>query len=158
MANLKITGLDDYIKQLNKIADPEPAIKAAIYEGAGLLTDEMRAAIEQLPKFSRGENGGRAHGVTDIERTGLLRGLGITPILSRDGVFNAKIGFEGYNENKTKNWPQGKPNAMIARSIESGTSWLQASPFIDKTTRANKKRVERQMVAAFDKEMKKITK
>lgn len=158
MANLKITSLDEYLKQLNKIADPEPAIKAAIYEGAGLLTNEMRTAIEKLPKFSRSENGGRAHGVTDVERAGLLRGLGITPISNRDGVFNAKIGFDGYNDNKTKNWPQGKPNAMIARSIESGTSWLQSSPFVDKTTRANKKRVERQMVAAFDNEIKKIIK
>ena len=47
---------------------------------------------------------------------------------------------------------------MIARSIESGTSWLQSSPFVDKTTRSNKKKVERQMVAAFDKEIKKIIK
>lgn len=158
MANLKIKGLDEYIKQLNKIEDPEPAIKAAIYEGAGLLADEMHTAIEQLPKFSRGENGHRARGVTDIERAGLLRGLGITPILNKDGILNAKIGFDGYNDNKTKAWPSGKPNTMVARSIESGASWLQASPFIDKTTRANKKRVERQMVAAFDKEFKKITK
>ena len=97
MANLKITGLDEYLKRLNKIADPEPAIKAAIYEGAGLLTNEMRTAIEKLPKFSRSENGGRAHGVTDIERAGLLRGLGITPISNRNGVFEDSTGLIHYS-------------------------------------------------------------
>lgn len=39
-------------------------------------------------------------------------------------MYNVKIGFDGYNNIRSKRWPQGQPNQMVARAIESGTSWM----------------------------------
>ena len=45
---------------------------------------------------------------------------------------NTKIGFDGYNDVKTKKYPNGQPNMMIARSINAGTSFRRPYPFVQR--------------------------
>ena len=41
--------------------------------------------------------------LTKTAKQGLLDGLGITPMRNDDGVWNVKIGFDGYNDMPTQN-------------------------------------------------------
>lgn len=98
-------------------------------------------------------------GATKLEKEGLLKegkktGFGLAPIRMDDGkkggYLNTKAGMNGYNEHKTAKWPQGHPNMMVARAIESGTSFRAKCPFIAPTVRKYKDEVERRIAKEFD--------
>ena len=70
-----------------------------------------------------------------------------------NGYINTKIGFDGYNATKTKKYPNGQPNALIARSIESGTSKHQKTPFVRPAISKAKAKAEAAMAASVDKDI-----
>lgn len=155
MATLKTVGVDEYINQLNAILDNSAKVAGRmVYEGAGIVADEIKSRIQMIPARDESENG-RAMGVTDIERKGLSESLGISRMRNDEGFFNEKIGFDGYNGHVTKAYPKGHPNSMVARTVESGTSWLQKTPFIAPAVSASRGKAEKAMEKIFDKEIEK---
>ena len=56
-----------------------------------------------------------------------------------NGFLNVKIGFDGYNNVRTRTYPKGQPNALIARATESGSSVRKKTPFIRPAVNASKK-------------------
>ena len=86
----------------------------------------------------------------------MLEGFGIARMQDENGYFNVKVGFDGYNANKTKKWPNGKPNSMIARSIEGGTSWKPKHPFVAPAVNKTKALAEMAMAAEIDKRIRTI--
>lgn len=138
-------GLDTYIKDLEQYKDNiEEISRRAIYEGADVLADEIRKSIERL-----NTSDGR---VTDYEKEGLLEGLGIARMRKNGTIIDAKIGMDGYNHHPTKKYPKGQPNAMIARSIEKGTSFRRPQPFISNTVERCRAQAENAMSAEFDRQ------
>lgn len=157
MAKWKVgDGIDKYINSLEEISNAtDEMIGKAIYEGAKVVTDEIRGALEGLPVDNRiAKNGETLTGISQAQKSGLLDGLGITT-MRKDDSYNVKVGFDGYNNVKTKTWPKGQPNSMIARSLESGTSFRAKNPVISKATRAAKAQAEEAMAKAFDDELEK---
>ena len=73
------------------------------------------------------------------------------------GVYNAKVGFDGYNGIVTRRWPQGQPNVLIARACESGSSAMLKQPFARKAINGQKKRAQEAMGKAVNEEIDKIT-
>lgn len=163
--------IDQYIKNLERFSNAtDDMLKATIYPGAKVIADEMRKAIHDLPEINttpretKGSgvkrpkdtrtrsNRNRPKGVTRVEKEGLLEGLGIAGMRYDGSILNAKIGMDGYNKHVTDKWPKGHPNAMIARSVESGTSFRQKTPFIQPTASKNKSRAENEMAKEFDKQ------
>ena len=146
MAKITFSGLDLYAEELNKIADRLPKmIDAALYEGAKVVADQTQKEIEGLTEL------------TPEARQGLHDGLGVAHFWRDGGATVTKIGFEGYNKKRTKRWPNGQPNAMIARSLIRGTSCMRANRF---TARAAKKARERSIEAMqqrLDQDLKKYT-
>lgn len=154
MAKSKVIGIDNWTTTINEISiDSEKMASAAVYQGAGVITDGLRAAIQKLSARSGGY-GRYWIGVTDEERQGLLDGLGITQHKKNDGIVSTKIGFDGYNAYKTKKYPQGHPNSMVARTLETGTSWLHKTPFIAPTVRRLKESAVAAMQAELDKNIR----
>ena len=98
-------------------------------------------------------------GPGDTQKKGLWESLGVTP-LSDDGkgFLNVKVGFDGYNRMNTKRWPKGQPNQMIARSIERGTSFMKANPFVKRAVAQTQKRAKEAMSKAANREFEKIMK
>ena len=74
----------------------------------------------------------------------------------QNGYLNVKIGFDGYNRTKTDQYPQGQPNQLVARGVESGTSWKQKHPFIRPAVTRARKKAEEKMAEVLDYEIKKI--
>ena len=80
-------------------------------------------------------------------------------ILSHDdGVVNVKLGCDGYNSTKTEKYPNGQPNVLIARSVNSGTTFRKKTKFVDKAVDSAKNAAEAAMDAACSREIEKIMK
>ena len=140
-------GLDSYISYLQKIgAVTDEAIGEAVYEMAKVVADSVRSGIQALPTVSNQANiatykKGYSR-LSDEEKQGLLDGFGVSPMQDDGGYINVKLGFDGYNSVKTKKYPKGQPNALIARVTESGSSYREKTPFIRPAVNASKKQAE----------------
>ena len=140
-------GLNRYIEYLQKInAVTDEVIGEAVYEMAKVVADKVRSSIQALPTVSNEANiatykKGYSR-LSDKEKQGLLDGFGISPLQEDSGFVNVKLGFDGYNSVKTKKYPQGQPNALIARVTESGSSYREKTPFIRPAVNASKKQAE----------------
>lgn len=161
MAKITFPGLTDYELMLSKLeGSTDEMIGKAVYAGAGIVADAIKDSIKALP-IVRGygtESDPLPGGVTAPQKAGLIDGLGIAPMQNDMGYLNVKIGFDGYNATETEQYPFGQPNQLVARGVESGTSWKQKKPFIRPAINASKSRAEAEMARILDQEIEKITK
>lgn len=154
-------GLDSYISYLQKIdAVTDEVIGEAVYEMAKVVADSVRASIQALPTVSNEANiatykKGYSR-LSDKEKQGLLDGFGVSPMQDDNGFVNVKLGFDGYNSVKTKKYPKGQPNALIARVTESGSSYREKTPFIRPAVKAARKPAEKAGQAKIDEKIKSI--
>lgn len=155
MAKLKFKGLEEYENLLHRIYALTPdMIENTVKKGGDVMADAMRSAIESIPVDNRRvKNGETLNGISTLQKDGLLESFGVAPVRNDDGYVNVKLGFDGYNGIHTEKYPRGQPNAMIARAVNSGTSFRQKYPFVDQTVREYKKRTEDTMIKEFDKAM-----
>lgn len=132
------SNLKQVVDEINKVisgfekasgiqADKEAA-ERILNAGLNIAADQVRAELER---------------VQSDEATGqLLESLGITPIkMDRDGNWNGKVGFDGYDRN-------GVPNQLKARVMESGTSKRKKRPFIRPAINKCRKSAEEAMIKA----------
>lgn len=162
MAKLTAYRFEVIIDQTAKLADKGPELcKAAVYAGAKVMADAYRREISALHTVSEKKQMAAWHKMEPTylsvkQKIGLLNSLGVTPIKSRNGVYNAKVGFDGYNAIITKSWPHGQPNMLVARSCESGSSAMLKQPFARRAN-GDRKMAEEAMADAVNKEIEKIT-
>lgn len=154
-------GIDEYIRSLGNLSRESGHICGkAVYEGAKVVADAVKAEINRLPindaESYKTHNAKR--GVTSAQKAGLVNGMGIAKMKNDGGYFNVAVGFHGYNSTVTEKYPQGQPNAMIARSVNSGSSYRQKNPFFDRAIRKSKKAAEAAMVQKVDEEINRIMK
>ena len=152
MAKLKFEGLEEYEKQLIKLQSISRAcVGEAIHDGAAVVADAVKQAIESLPVDNRlVKDGEMLNGVSILQKQGLIESFGIAKLQDDNGYINVKLGFDGYNGVRTASYPSGQPNAVIARSVNSGTSFRRRIPFVDNTVRAKKAACEAMMKKKFD--------
>ena len=151
MAKIEFVGLGEYSKKLFALGRAGLGIcKAAAYEGADEVADAVRRSIKSLPAESdykaianwRSKTPNAY--ITEAQKKGLLEGLYLAEMKEEAGFVYTQIGFAGYNDTKTKTYPNGQANSMIARSIESGSSARRKTPFVRPAVNASKeKAIER---------------
>lgn len=175
MAKLTVgKGLDDYVMRLTKLDALTPQIIGrAIFPAADLVADAIRANIQKLPvsnAHKRGTPEDPISTVTSSQKQGLLDGFGISHMRRDNGLWNVKLGFDGYNTTvsktsknafKNKGWKNhtgiyNQANQMIARAVEGGTSFRRKTPFIEPAIRATKSQAEKIMAEILDEEIKKV--
>lgn len=164
MAKISFPELDAYISRLSKLyKDTEPIVKAAVYEGAGIVADEIKKGLESLPIQEQDDGtppyakkGWPLYGVTRTQKEDLIEGFGLAPIKNEGGEIQTKAGMDGYGRTKTPSYPKGVPNALLMRGIESGTSFRKKNPIFRKAANAAKKRAEEKMSESIDNSMKEI--
>lgn len=141
MARITFKAGDDYALKLSQLASrSEEAAKRAVAEGAGIVADRIRANLEANLAGSEQSTGA------------LADSLGITPISQdKNGVWNAKVGFDGYDE-------KGVPNQLKARVMESGSSRVRKRPFVRPAVNATKGAVLDAMKKVIDEEIEKTMK
>lgn len=158
MAVIRIDGLENWSRNLERLGNRADEVCAkAIAEGAGIIADAVREELEAIPIDEHyGTPDNPVNGLRRVQKEGLLDSLGIAP-LERDGNFmNVKIGFDGYNNEHTRRYPNGKPNVMIARSLESGTSFSKKIRFFTRAVSRSKEQAQRKMDDVMQEEIRRI--
>nr|DAQ30133.1 MAG TPA: hypothetical protein [Caudoviricetes sp.] len=161
MAKVEIKGINEYTAALSKLSKlvQDNICGKAIYEGAAIVMDSVQSGISSIPTTNQwGTPSNPVSGINAKQKAALHNSVGIAKMRNDDGYFNVKIGFDGYNDIKTKRWPNGQPNQMIARSVERGTSFLKSTPFMKKAVSASKKRAISIMGFTIDKEIDELMK
>ena len=162
MATIRFSKLRDYEIKLGQLGDASRDICGkAIHEGAKIIADEVKNNLNSLNvttdvlamiKAKKGE----PTYITQRAKEGLIKSFGVTPMSQdKDGIYNVKLGFDGYNDVKTKKWPKGQPNQLIARACESGSSAMIKQPFFREAVQKTKKKAESRMAEVLDEKIKK---
>lgn len=147
MPNLKVSGLEEQIAMFEKLnAKTIPNMKAALYEGAGVMADELRKSLQNalstLPENERRRTG-------DLERSMYIAEMSV----DKNNTVSTAVNFAGYDRN-------GVPNPIKANVLESGRSDQNRTKtgFARKARRAAKKPCEAAMAKAFARQIDNLTK
>lgn len=136
MAKFRFEGMDEYITTLGRIGgkQAEKIIKYAVYPGAGIVADAVRAAVDP----SHRDTGDLADSLT------------LATMRNDNGYINTKLMFDGYDR-------KGVPNAIKAAALESGTSRGQkGTHFISKSVKSVTERAIAEMSKALDEKISEI--
>lgn len=161
MARFQFNGMKEYAEYLQRIgANTKEICGAGVYAMAEVVTDKIRANLDALPTVDEAEalaayREQRKTSLTSAQKKGLQEGLGVSPMENDNGYWNVKVGFDGYNKVKTRKYPNGQPNVMIARATESGSSVREKTPFVRTAVTAATKPAIQAGQAAIDEEIKK---
>lgn len=148
-------GMDEYLQKLGNLEfKAEGTVKQAVYDGAKVVADKVKANIDALPTSEGYQD--RVTAPKAIQKKGLADGFGITKMENQGGYIHVKLGFDGYNGLKSKKYPRGQPNAMIARTFEGGNSFTKRHPFVSPAVRATKEAAEARMQKSIDENINKI--
>ncbi len=160
MARFHFEGVDDLVAMYEKLSkDSMSMIGEAVYAGASTVMKYVVQGIDSIVTDNRhGTPEHPTNGPSTYQKEGLYRSVGIAKARFDGDFYNVKIGFDGYNNLHTKRWPSGQPNSMIARSIQSGTSWMIKQPFMRKAEQSAKGPCEKAMAKVVDKHIEKIAK
>lgn len=129
--SFKFEGITEYLQSLRKLEKSGKGImKMSIYDGAGILADEIRERLEANIKHP------------DKSTGALIESMGIADMRDKGGEISTKIGFYGYDD-------RGVPNHIKAAVMESGRTGVKKCPFIRPAVNAVKERA----IAAMDKRL-----
>lgn len=138
MAKFTAKAGEEWAAKLSALGQQSGEVaKKALYEGAKVMADEIKSGIRSLPQD------------TGVTKRGLEAGFGVTPMRSTGGVYEVKLGFQGYNE-------RGVANQLMARIMESGTSKVQKHPFVRPAVQKTKKAAQQAMQDKIDEECRRI--
>ena len=152
---IDISGLDYLERQLTLLSKEATTVAArAVYAGAGVAADALRGAVEGLQRVPDvAAMGAWRKGVPSTlsvsQKNGLREGLGIAPFKFLSSSVNTKVGFSGYNSVRTRRWPNGQPNQVIAAVVNHGnSSTMQRQPFITVTAESEASNIRVAMIKA----------
>lgn len=156
--------LEHYASQVAKLGNRSGEICGkATYEMAAIVADKIRKNLDGLHAEPDTEGLAawkekRKAQLTYSEKKGLQNSLGISKLEYDRGYYNVKIGFDGYNSVKTRKYPKGQPNVLIARAVESGSSVRDKQPFVRPAVNAARAEALKACERVVDREIKKIMK
>ena len=145
MATIQFKRGDEYLAKMARLEAElkDEVLGEAIFGAAGIVADEIRESLDRVPTAYQGRGLADSLGIASLQDDGT-------------GYLNVKIGFDGYNGIKTQRWPNGQPNQMVARSVESGTTWMKKNPFVRKAVTASRKRALEYMKDSVDRSIEEI--
>ena len=164
MARLHIKGTEEYALKLSKLGSSSREVAGeAIYKAADIVANQIKANIQSLPAITDAENikaykAGQKSRLTAREKDGLLKSFGVSTMKDDNGYLNVKAGFDGYNTVKTKKYPKGQPNQLIARVVVSGSPYMDKMPFIRPALNKSRRPAMQAMQQVIDKKMEEIMK
>lgn len=147
-------ALEEYMSTINQLSEKSEAVcKEAVYKGAQVVANQVRTNMNAIPTDEHwGTAKRKKNGPTKKEKKDITNGFGIAPIDNYDGQINTSVGFEGamYND-------EGKAILMLARSVNSGTSFMTKNPFFEKAVRVSKNKAKQTMIKTAEDAIEKIT-
>lgn len=152
---VKVSGLEEAMEMLKSLESrAEGMAQMALYKGAGELADGIRTVLGELESSKEVDHHNRVI-ITQEQKEDLIEGFGIAPFRFKDGKYDTNLGFNGYTRQKTKRYPQGVPIQLLARSMESGTSFRMKQPFMRRAVKQYKDKAIEAMSEAINEEIRK---
>lgn len=128
----KFKNIDVLITQLADVSNVmvfQNEVKKALDKGSDVVADETRRQLNELPVDDRRKVDGERLGLRTIQKKAIIDSFGITPIQQKNNKINRKTGVDrGVNK-------LGQPNVVIARRLESGTSYMKKNPVFSRSSR-----------------------
>lgn len=162
MAKMTIKGTEEYALKLAKMGKESRQIaEKAIYAGADIVANQLKSNLSGIQTVTEAENvkayrtKGKS-GISKRQKDGLIKSFGIAKLQNDDGYYNVKLGFDGYNKVKTRKYPKGQPNQLIARVMESGSTYMDKNPVIRMAVNQKRKASIVEMQRVIDEESKKM--
>lgn len=151
MGSLKVTGLEDIVNVTAELRDSyRGMVKQGLYEGAKILADTLHDETGNIKTYNVP--------YFEQEVKELQASMGISRMKENNGTIEVNIGFTGYNSIKTKKHPNGQPNILVARSINSGASYMKKQPFVKTALKKSKDKAVNKTVKTIEKRIDEITK
>ena len=126
---IKTEGLDELNQMLAELGNrAEEVASKSLYEGAGVVANAFSAAVSRIhTEPFRYANGGNMRKASPEEKAALMGKSGVARFQKNGGEVNTLIGISGSAGYANIG---GKPKAvrMIARAINSGTSFMVKQP------------------------------
>ena len=151
--------LDRKLKLLAK--ETNGICKMAIFDGADIAITAVKKQINELDRVPDvvAINCWKKSSpclISVSQKNGLRESIGISRMKVKGKIISNRVGFDGYNDVKTRRWPNGQPNVMIAASCEHGSSAMLEQPFIRTAYYLSKSAVQRAMVKTATDQITKI--
>lgn len=150
-------GMEDFInlciftdRQLSKV------IGRSIHPGAKIMGNAIKRSINGIIVDDTNDHKHKRRGPTKAQKDALIESFGIAAIKRTRYGWNVKAGWDGYNGIVTKKYPKGQPNAMIARSVNTGTSFMYPQHFLDNAVKGAEATTVQAIADQFDIELDKI--
>lgn len=157
MAKMQVKGLDEYSEKVRRLSkNSTRIIKRGIYNGAAVVANEVKKGLQSLPvdnRYGTAEN--PVNGVSRRQKSDLIKSMGLSEMRESNGYINTKLGWDGYGSTPTKTYPQGVPNQMLMRSVESGTTFRKKNPVVRRSVNKSKERAIKKMAETVDEELRK---
>ena len=126
---IKTDGLDHLAKMLAELGNKaQQAARAGLYDGAGIVADALNRGISsiQTETFQYAQPG-QTRLPSPQEKAALERKVGIAKFRNMGDEVDTLIGIS-YDSGYTQISGKPKSVAVIARSINSGTSFMKKQP------------------------------
>lgn len=158
-AKLNDKGLSEFIEALSKTSDKsmKEIAGSALYAMADTVANAIKAKITALRTEEEEPYKGHRHQyLSQRQKDGLAESFGIAKQRAEGSGWNVRLGFDGYNSVTTKKYPGGQPNIMVARAVESGSTYMIKQPFFRPAVNAAKAAAKKAGEQAAIDEMGKI--
>lgn len=155
---MKTEGLDEVSDQLNKLGEKAGAAAArGLYEGAGTMANAINKGAESIRTAPFHYAVFITREPTPEEKEVVLSaGAGIAKFDKNGSEVNTSVGYAkaGYAELNGKQ----VPIALIANSINSGTSFMHKQPFFRQAVSAATKQAEAKIIKEIEENFNEIIK
>ena len=155
---MKVDGMVEISQVLSNLEDRAPAVAAqALYEGAGIMAEEIRKGAEgiQTAPFKYARGGDTRLPSPEEKEIVTAAGAGIAKFDKNGTEVDTSVGYRasGYADLNGKK----KPIPLIVNAINSGTSFMKKQPFIRRAANSGAPKAMEAMKAKIEEAFEKIT-
>lgn len=154
---METVGLDQLGRMLAQLGDKAQEIASgALYDGAGIVANAMNAAVQsiQTEPFKYAADG-KMRLASPQEKAALERKIGIAKFRKSGSEVDTMIGISG-KSGYTQIAGKKKAVRVIARSINSGTSFMKKQPVFRKAKTQSQGPAKEAIVAKAEKMINEI--
>ena len=157
---MKVEGLDELSEMISSVSENAEAVASgALFDGAAVAAKAFKTAVNSIKTqpFSEGRRQAHKRLPSPEEKAALMGKTGIAKFEKNGSEVNTTIGVStkaGYAMIGSK----AKPIPLIARAINSGTSFMKKQPVFRKAVNSAKGAASAAMVAKAEAMLDALTK
>lgn len=133
----RFKGMDEYVAKLTRLSNKfnaEACIDIAVDEGAKVVAEYTVRELNKIPTDDRPQRVDKRNGLRTVQKKFLIKEFGTTPLENRNGFVNRKTGVDR-GVITYKDQSGYTPAIVLARMLESGTSYMDKNPVFSRASR-----------------------